>query len=325
VASPDTAATLELARALDLVAGWAAGPLGAESVRARRPGVDGAAIARRPRSHRRRIELSAIPKGSTSSPRPDSATAERLRIAECADGPDLVSLKIALTAARLVALELKRVSSRAPMIATLAVAVPERRIEQRLEAALDEQGELFDNASPGLLRARRAVQAARERLVKKLEAMLRGADPQAVPSGATVTMRNGCYVIPVRRDARPAPPASCTTNRAARRSSRARGRYRAGERAARQSDESREVLARLRELTDLLRPHHEAIRAAHAMCIAADDLQARARYARAVVAEVPAIAEPGRPSSPGRPVIRCSCAGGHRAVRPGPRGRSGRW
>jgi hypothetical protein len=47
------------------------------------------------------------------------------------------------------------------------------------------------------------------------------------------------------------------------------------------TDEGREVLAVLRELTDLLRPHHEMIRAAQAMCIAADDLQARARYARA--------------------------------------------
>jgi DNA mismatch repair protein MutS2 len=91
------------------------------------------------------------------------------------------------------------------MVGALAVPVPERRIESRLEASLDEQGELVDNASPGLLRARRAVHAAREKLIKKLESMLRTAEPGAVPSGASVTMRNGRYVIPVRRDARARP------------------------------------------------------------------------------------------------------------------------
>jgi len=35
----------------------------------------------------------------------------------------------------------------------------------------------------------------------------------------------------------------------------------------------------LRELTELLRPHRDAIAAAWEMCIAFDDLCARARYA----------------------------------------------
>ena len=113
--------------------------------------------------------------------------------------------------------------------------------------------------------------------MKKLEAMLRGAEPGAVPSGASVTMRNGRYVIPVRRDARARPtgivhdesgsagtlfiePADAIDLGNALREAI--------------SEEAREVLAVLRELTDLLRPHHEEIRAAHAMCVAADDLQA---------------------------------------------------
>ena len=225
------------------------------------------------------------------------AALDRLRIeGSVLDGPGLVSLKVALTASRLVALELKRVASRAALVGALAVPVPERRIESRLEAALDEQGELFDNASPGLLRARRAVQSAREKLVKKLEAMLRAAEPQAVPSGASVTMRNGRYVIPVRRDARSRPTGivhdeSGSAGTLFIEPSDAIELGNALREAL--SDEGREVLAVLRELTEMLRPHHEEIRAAHAMCIAADDLQARARYARAVNAEVPAIGAPG--------------------------------
>ncbi|HKP28164.1 MAG TPA: Smr/MutS family protein, partial [Gemmatimonadales bacterium] len=276
----------------------AAGPLGVESILARRPRTDTADIDRDLELVREGIALLRDAEGFDIVAAPEIRSAlDRLRIeGSVLDGLDLVALKNALTASRLVAAELKRVSSRGAMVGALAVPVPERRIETRLETSLDEQGELVDNASPGLLRARRAVQAAREKLIKKLESMLRGADPGAVPSGASVTMRNGRYVIPVRRDARVRPtgivhdesgsagtlfiePADAIDLGNALREA--------------VSDEAREVLAVLRELTDLLRPHHEEIRAAHAMCVAADDLQARARYARSVDADVPAIGAPG--------------------------------
>jgi len=58
---------------------------------------------------------------------------------------------------------------------------------------------------------------------------------------------------------------------------------------AAESAEQREVLRVLRELTDLLRPHAGAIAAAWEMCIAFDDLCARARYAVEVNGFVPAI------------------------------------
>jgi DNA mismatch repair protein MutS2 len=298
VVSPDTAATLELERALSIVAGWAAGPLGAGSILARRPGVDQAGIDRDLELVREAIALLRDPEGFDIVAAPDIRSAlDRLRIAgSVLDGPDLLTLKTALTAARLVAAELKRVASRGALVGAMAVPVPERRIESRLESALDEQGELVDNASPGLLRARRAVQAARERLIKKLEAMLRAAEPGAVPSGASVTMRNGRYVIPVRRDARARPTGivhdeSGSAGTLFIEPSDAIDLGNGLREAV--SDEAREVLTVLRELTDLLRPHHEELRAAHGMCVAADDLQARARYAHSVDAEVPAIGTPG--------------------------------
>ncbi len=58
---------------------------------------------------------------------------------------------------------------------------------------------------------------------------------------------------------------------------------------AAESAELREVLRVLRELTDVLRPHAAAIAAAWEMCIAFDDLCARARYAVEVNGFVPEI------------------------------------
>ena len=139
VVTSDTAATLELVRALDIVAGWAAGPLGAESIRARRPRIDREAIDRDLELVREAIGLLRHPEGFDIVAAPEVGTAlDRLRIdGSVLDGRDLVSLKAALIAARLVAAELKRVATRGALVGALAVPVPERRIESRLEAALD--------------------------------------------------------------------------------------------------------------------------------------------------------------------------------------------
>ena len=55
-------------------------------------------------------------------------------------------------------------------------------------------------------------------------------------------------------------------------------------------EEERETLRVLRELTDLLRPQLALLRDAVEMCVAVDDLVARARYAVATAGEVPEVA-----------------------------------
>jgi DNA mismatch repair protein MutS2 len=55
-------------------------------------------------------------------------------------------------------------------------------------------------------------------------------------------------------------------------------------------EEERETLRVLRELTGMLRPELPALRGAVEMCVAVDDLVARARYAIAVEGEVPEVA-----------------------------------
>jgi DNA mismatch repair protein MutS2 len=111
---------------------------------------------------------------------------------------------------------------------------------------------------------------------------------------AAVTVRGGRYVVPIKSAARGhvggivhdesasgatmfvEPPEAIELGNELR---------------AQEVQEQREVLRVLRELTDGLRPHRDALAGAWEMCIAFDDLSARARYAILVNGFAPAITD----------------------------------
>ena len=275
--------TLEFGRALDAVAGCAVGPLGAERVRARRPTADLPWI---------RGELDAVEEVAALfrrkapllvEPVPDVASAlARLRVeGSVLDGAELVRVRALLRACRLNAAELRRVAEEAPLAASLSVPVPDKSLDRRLEAALDADGQLLDGASPALAAARREVQSARTRLVKKLETILRATEGSG---DAGVTLRGGRYVIPVRRDARQR-PAGIIHDESASQGTLFLEPTEAIElgNALREAEaaEDRERLRVLRDLTTMLRPAWPDLRAGAEMCVRMDDLAARARYAAA--------------------------------------------
>jgi DNA mismatch repair protein MutS2 len=287
--------TIEFAEVIGLVAGHAVGPLGAARVRGRRPTDDPAWIA----GELARVgEVAGVfRRGDTllAEPIPDVGRAlGRLRIdGSVLDGAELAALHGVLVAARLVHADLRRIAETAPLAGALAQPLPDKSLERRLEQSLDPDGSLLDTASPRLAAARREVHAARHRLLRKLEALLRGLDPNTAPADASVTVRGGRYVIPVRRDSRHRPggivhdesgsagtlfiePAEAIELGNALREA--------------EVEEEREGLRVLRELTDLLRPEVQALRDLVEMCVAVDDLVARARYAVAVEGEVPEVA-----------------------------------
>ncbi len=266
--APSVLETLEFPAALERVAAHAAGPLGAARVTRRSPATD-----------------------------PDvpdiGAALELLGVAgSVLEGAALAQLGRALTAARVVAGDLARLRADAPRTAALRVDPPPKELEQRLTVSLDPDGQVQDGASRALARARRAVREARARLVHKLDAMLAALDPTDRAPDAAVTLREGRYVIPVRSTARARiggivhdesatratvflePPEVIELGNALR---------------AAEVEEQREVLQVLRDLTELLRPHRDAIAAAWEMCVAFDDLCARARYAVEVNGFPPAI------------------------------------
>ena len=286
--------TLEFPAALERVAEHAAGPLGAARVRSRRPVADADAI----RAALAQVaELAALllrDDDIRAEPVPDiGAALELLAVpGSVLDGAALAGLGRALVAARIVAADLGRLADQAPRTAALRAAVPARELETRLAQSLDPEGQVLDGASHGVARARRAVREARQRLVQRLESILGALDQTARAPDAAVTLRGGRYVIPVRGTAWARvggivhdesatgstlfvePPEAIGLGNALR---------------EHEAEEQREVLQVLRDLTELLRPVRETVAGAWEMCVAFDDLCARARYAVLVNGFAPAI------------------------------------
>ena len=283
---------IELEPVLEVVAGHAAGPLGAARIRARRPTLD---------LDWMRLELARVGEVAALLRRGDGLLTEavpdvsralsRLRIeGSVLEGPDLLAIQRTLGVARRVHADLRRVQETAPLAAALSQELPDKSVERRLEQSLDADGSLLDTASPGLAAARREVQQARQRLLRRLDALLRGLDATAAPADASVTVRGGRYVIPVRRDSR-SRPAGIVHDESGSAGTLFVEPTEAIElgNALREAEveEERETLRVLRELTGMLRPELPLLRGAVEMCVAVDDLVARARYAVAVEGEVP--------------------------------------
>jgi DNA mismatch repair protein MutS2 len=284
--------TIEFSAVLERVASHAAGPLGAARVLGRWPTDDAGWIREELARAGEVAGLFRRADGLLAEPIPDVARAlGRLRIeGSVLEGMELAALQRVLAAARVVRTDLQRVAEAAPLTGRLARPMPDKAVERRLELSLDPEGNLLDTASPQLAAARREVQAARQRLLRRLDALLRSLDPSAAPSDASVTVRGGRYVIPVRRDSRSRPAGiihdeSGSAGTLFIEPSDAIELGNALREA--QVDEERETLKVLRDLTNLLRPELPLLRDAVEMCVAVDDLVARARYAVASEGEVP--------------------------------------
>jgi DNA mismatch repair protein MutS2 len=157
----------------------------------------------------------------------------------------------------------------------------EKRAED-IEGKIDDSGEVRDDASPALARIRRELRAQRSSIVERLERYSASLPDAYRVEDASVTVREGRYVVPVRREGRShvggivhdesatgatlfvEPPLALDLM----------NRVRELEIA-----EAREVRRILEELTDSLRPHAAELSDALDALVAFDSLYARARYA----------------------------------------------
>ena len=279
---------LEFPRVLDLVAQRATSEAGMERVRALAPTVDRAWLDR---EHARVAAVRSLISGDQPwYPEPVPALAAplaRLRVIGLAwSGAELLGAGTLLRSSRRtresLSDEKKPAVARAVLAALVQQLVSLKSLEDAIARAIGDDAAVRDDASPALRRIRRDLRASQGELVRLLERELSRLDPQHRVSDMSVTVRNGRYVIPVRREGRGAvggivhdasatgatlfvePPAAVEFGNRIREL---------------EADEQEEVERILRELTDEVRPHRDALISALDALTELDSLFARARYA----------------------------------------------
>src|SRR5258705_5812925 len=157
-----------------------------------------------------------------------------------------------------------------------------KTVEDMIERAIDEDGQVRDDASSTLKKIRRELKGSQGELVKLLERAMAKLEPHQRVADMSVTVRNGRFVIPVRREAQGVvggivhdasatggtlfvePPAAVEAGNRIREL---------------QIEEVEEIDRILLELTEKLRPQGEALSESLESLITLDSLVARARFA----------------------------------------------
>ncbi|HXV15266.1 MAG TPA: hypothetical protein VD758_00710, partial [Gemmatimonadaceae bacterium] len=279
---------IEFGPALDLVAGHAGSSLGAERVRSLTPRSDRAWVER---EHARVSAMRSLVTGDSSwHPQqvPDiRSSLSRLRVEGASlDAAHLLGVRNLLRSSRLTA-----DSFRNDKISPVTVAMFRAEIdglivakteEKAIDTAIDEDGNVKDDASSALRRIRRELRGSQGELVKLLERIASRLESHHQVSDMSVTVRNGRYVIPIRREGRAVvggivhdtsstggtlfvePPAAVEAGNRIREL---------------EAEELREIDRILAELTETIRPLRESLVAAFEAMIVLDSLYARARFA----------------------------------------------
>ena len=294
-------AVLEFPRVLELVAERASSELGAERVRGFAPSDDRDALEK---EHARVAAVRALVASEGGwSPEPIPALAgplRRLRVAGASWNAAELLLGATLLRSSRRTQDTLRDPKRPAVVAALLAVHANRLIvakaeEDEIGRAIADDGTVKDEASPTLRRVRREIRAAEGELLRILERVLRTLPPEAVVQDMSVTVRDGRYVIPVRRDARldlggivhgtsgtgatlfVEPPAAVEFGNRMREL---------------EAEEAREVERILLELTERVRPLGDAMADALDALVTLDSLYARARYAAEFRCEPATLVEP---------------------------------
>jgi DNA mismatch repair protein MutS2 len=279
---------LEFPRLLDVVAGFAASALGAARVRSLVPSAD---LAWLDAEHQRVGAIRGLLGGDlpwSPEPVPELEGAlQRLRVSGIVwTSYELLAAAVLLRSARRTREALRDERRPAILRAVLAPFVERmvvaRSEEEQIERAIGEDGLVRDDASPALRRIRRELRASHGELVRILERVMSGLEAHHRAPDMSVTVREGRYVIPVRREGVRQvggivhgasgtggtlfvePPAAIEFGNRIREL---------------EGEEQEEIERVLRELTDLLRAHREAMLDSLDALTELDSLYARARYA----------------------------------------------
>lgn len=276
---------LQYPDALRIVARFASSPLGAEAVLALEPSDELAVVETELRCVDQMVTFLLRSEDWIVPPIPDLRVAlRRLAVAGSVwEGPELRDAGELLRSARATRRAVLRYAEEYPLLASIAERLAKLEDEEAaIHRAIDDAGEVRDDASRELARLRKEIRGARIRIVERLEAFVASLPERSRVPDASVSVREGRYVIPIRREGRGEvggivhdesatggtlfiePPVAIEMM----------NRLRELELA-----EAREVQRILRELTDRLRPHREDLVESLDALIELDSLYARARYA----------------------------------------------
>ena len=271
--------------ALGIVGGHASSPLGRAAVLEMRPSIDAGWIAGELATVMELVALLTRDEGFGLPAIPDlREPLRRLRVdGSVLEAEELRAVAILLDSARAARRAIGAQRDQLPRVAAEAEALADLpAVIAAVDRTVDDNGQLRDDASPDLARLRRGIQGARARIVAKLNGYVSTLpDHYRVPD-ASVTIREGRYVIAIRREGRGEvggivhdesgtgatlfvePPVAIAMMNELREM---------------EAEEVREVRRILRELTATLRPHQEAMTVSLETLVRLDTLLARGRYA----------------------------------------------
>ncbi len=114
---------------------------------------------------------------------------------------DLLDIRGTLVSGRTLQRVLTRLRHQFPLLADIAERIqPAGHLIDEIDRCLDERGEVRDNASPELARARRDVRINHDRLYDRLQRLISSSRVAPYLQEALITQRGGRYVIPLKAD-----------------------------------------------------------------------------------------------------------------------------
>ena len=293
---------LEFGRVLECVAARAASDLARDRVLASRPETDPATISRELGRVGAAMRFVEEDPDWGMFPVPDlTNTLEQLSAEGVLLEPmQLHSVAVLLNSSRRLSAEFEARDGRYPELLTVAqLLVSRREIEDTIGRCVDGEGRVLDGASRKLQKIRSKLRGAHARIVKRLEAFVTTLPERFVVADGSVTIRDGRYVIPVRREGKGEvggivhdesqsgatlfvePPAAIALMNEVRDVER---------------EERREIRRILGELTAEITQERDTLRGALDALVDFDSIHARARTALSWRAAVPEVADSDDPT-----------------------------
>lgn len=117
------------------------------------------------------------------------------------DPVPLHAVGVLLRSSRLLAQEMDEREAFPPELESCRKRLVRRReTEDQVFRTVDAEGQVLDTASPALRKIRGRLKGAHARIVRRMEAFLKTLPERVVVPDASVTIREGRYVLPIRRE-----------------------------------------------------------------------------------------------------------------------------